>query len=189
MRFDGSYCTRSALVVTVLVCGLVLVGSVEAIHSPPGANVSIPDYLLLCYDPEGPGLADSPGGSSTLESTLNGVLLLTNRLDGAYWPAELVHVIDTIVRNQTGQQSPYRGGFVLPGSDGPDFKTTALMLETLKALGRMDSVDSEAVERYLFSSFEGSLTLERWLTDGERDTKYWALRTAYAIWNIEVVGL
>ena len=139
---------------------------------------------MRCYD--GNGFADVPGGLSDLQSTLNAITLLMGQPNE--WAAGTWQAVEHIVQNYARMQSPDRGGFVLSGSDAPDFKTTALVLETLKVLDRLDSIDFGMAERYLWSSFRGSLTLDKLLTDGDFYTQYWAIRAAKAIGRLYVLG-
>ncbi len=50
-------------------------------------------------------------------------------------------------------------------------QTTAIVLETLKLFDRMDAVDINMAKRYLETSFKRSLSLDRWITDGDFDVK------------------
>jgi hypothetical protein len=147
--------------------------------------MTLPDYLTKTFD--GLGFADRQGMSSSLESTLDAVSLLVNC--DTQWTYRLWYQLESIFSRYKAMQSPTRGGFTLEGNDAPDFKTTALILETLKLLDRLDDVDIEMVERYLWSSFRETLTLRNWATEGILDTKYWALRAAHAIDSIEILGL
>ncbi|MGV9170766.1 MAG: hypothetical protein ACOC38_12600, partial [Promethearchaeia archaeon] len=73
--------------------------------------------------------------------------------------------------------------------DGPDFRTTALIVETLDILDRLDRIDIGMVKQYLQSSFRGSLALNKWLTEGDFETKYWALQTANTLDCVHLLGL
>ncbi|MHA2069198.1 MAG: hypothetical protein ACXABY_32970, partial [Candidatus Thorarchaeota archaeon] len=99
--------------------------------------------------------------------------------------------LDTLVEQYMSMQSPYRGGFILGDidTDEPDFRTTALVLETLDAMGELDSIDTDMVIRYLWSSFRGSITLRSLLTEGLFEDKYWAIRTANTLDCIQILGL
>jgi hypothetical protein len=148
--------------------------------------MTVPDYIYNCYD--GNGFANQPGLRSTLATTLEAVQLL-QQYDQSQWSSGTWQILNDIVDDYAGMQSGYRGGFVLGSNDAPDFKTTALVLETLRLLNRIDAIDIQMVERYLWSSFRGSLSLEHLLSDGLFEDKYWAIRAADSIDNIEILGL
>jgi len=151
------------------------------------APVNLPDYILRCYDPDTPGFGDQPGWSSSLESTLDAVTLLKEHTDSKDWSNVLFDAIDSIIQRYAGMQSWSHAGFYLESEDAPDFRTSALVLETLKMLDRLDDVDVEEVLRYLWSSYRYSLTFDsRWFTEGDFESKYWALRTAYTIEDYSV---
>ncbi|MGY5853516.1 MAG: hypothetical protein RTU92_08135, partial [Candidatus Thorarchaeota archaeon] len=97
------------------------------------------------------------------------------------------NALDNIAERYSELQSPYQYGFVHPDNEefSPDPKTTALVLETLSLLNRLDAVSLTGVSRYLEKSGEGiskyGLDLTRWATEGDFEYKYWLLRAAYAI--------
>ena len=179
---------RSIAVTAVLL--MLFVGMTVMADATPDdiEPVKLPDYILSCYDPYTQGFGDQPGYSSTLDTTLHAVNLLVGQTDPKTWSKGLIHALDTIVERYTAMQSWNRAGFQLETQEAPDFRTSALILETLQALDRLDSVDVEEVLRYLWSSYRYSLTFDsRWFTEGDFDSKYWALRTAYVIEDYALV--
>jgi hypothetical protein len=162
-------------------------GVMAANMDKSNTGITIPDYIFECYD--GNGYADYPGGVSDLETTLKAVELL-NTYQGE-WHQNTWLQLDSIAEQYAAMQSPYRGGFVRGNTDtdDPDFQTTALILETLKFMGRMDVINTENAEQYLWSSFRGTLTLKNWISEGLFEDKYWALRAAVALDELEILGI
>ncbi|MFO7836316.1 MAG: hypothetical protein R6V83_06665 [Candidatus Thorarchaeota archaeon] len=188
MRFHAKRVNKFLSITLVLTLFFMSLHVVTAAGSANDEDtISTPEYIMDCYD--GVGFADRPGGISDLQSTLDAVTLLMETEEK--WPYGLWHMIESVVTRYKNMQSPYLNGFVQGNvsRDHPDFRTTALILETLKALGRLDAVDLERVRRYLKASFHESLTMDLWLTEGDFDQKYWALRTAAAINNVEILGI
>ncbi|TXT55950.1 MAG: exported protein of unknown function [Candidatus Thorarchaeota archaeon] len=184
--FRASRITRIITVSLFFVLFMISMQSVAAVDTKADSP-SLPSYIMRCYD--GQGFADRPGLDSTFQSTLDAVRLMqdyTGPIPRSYWTA-----IDSIIERYVSMHSPFRGGFV-DGDiyvDDPDFHTTALILETLSVLDRFDVINVSWVKRYLLSSFHQSLTIDRWLTEGDFDQKYWALRTAKAIDNVSLLGI
>ncbi|MBD3159509.1 MAG: hypothetical protein GF309_12015, partial [Candidatus Lokiarchaeota archaeon] len=188
MKFHVKRVTKFLSITLLLTLFFMSLHVVTAVGTADDEDtVSTPQYIMDCYD--GVGFADRPGEISDLQSTLDAVSLLMETDEK--WPYGLWHMVDDIVTRYKSMQSPYRGGFVQGNvsRDGPDFRITALILEMLKVVGRLDEVDIAMVERYLWSSFRESLTMDLWLTEGHFDQKYWALRAAAAIDNVEILGV
>lgn len=102
------------------------------------AMMTVPEYIYSCYD--GNGFANQPGLRSSPDTTLEAVQLLL-QYDHSEWSSGTWQALNNIADKYTGMQSGYRGGFVLGDNDAPDFKTTALVLETLSLLNRIDAID------------------------------------------------
>jgi hypothetical protein len=150
-------------------------------------GMTVPDYIFECWD--GSGYADYPRGVSDMETTLKAVELLYEYQNK--WHRGTWQQLDSLAEQYAAMQSPYRGGFVFGDVDvdSPDFKTTALILETLDEMGRLDVVDTSMVIRYLWSSFRGSINLRSLLTEGLFEDKYWAIKAADTLNSIQILGL
>ena len=172
-----------AIMMTLFLGLTVTATANEQIQEP----VALADYIYRCYDSTNPGFGDMPGYGSTLESTLDAVELLMVETDPITWSNSMMWALDSIVERYAGMQSPYRYGFVHPDNNNfePDPKTTALALETLSLLGRLDAISLKGVSTYLNSSGDGiskyGLEINRWATEGDFEFKYWLLRAAKAI--------
>ncbi|MBD3407070.1 MAG: hypothetical protein GF411_13205 [Candidatus Lokiarchaeota archaeon] len=179
--------TKILNIIVLFVLILPSICSMVSASDQKSTGTSLPNYILKCYD--GQGFADYPGGSSTLESTLNAVKLMSyvsDPIPRKYW----MH-IEHIVEKYKNMQSPFRGGFVDGDilSNSPDFRTSALIIETLNLLNRIHEINISWVQRYILSSFHESLSYDRWFTEGDLEQKYWALRTAFAINNVSLLGI
>jgi len=168
-----------------IITGMTSTAVAQLSQEEPEPPMTVPEYVMKCYD--GKGFAGEPGGVSNLATTLDAAKLLMEDSDS--WPVGMGQAVDSIVERYVEMQYLTRGGFVAEGEDGPDFRTTALVVETLDVLNRLDSINIGMVKDYLESSFLGSLTLNKWLTEGDFYTKYWALRTAHTLNCIHLLGL
>ncbi len=187
MRFDAKKFVNTIAILAILSTLFLGVSAITTTDAVPEGPVALSDYIQRCYDADNPGFADMPGGISSLESTLDAVELLTTETDPLGWSNGLRESLARIAERYSEMQSPYQYGFVHPSSDefSPDPKTTALVLETLSLMNRLDTVSLTGVCRYLEKSGEGiskyGLDLTRWATEGDFEWKYWLLRSAYAI--------
>ncbi len=185
MRYNSRLFVR----VTLLVLGLLLCSVVTTVQvlaqEPTRTSVTLPEYVLSCYDSVNKGFGSRPGENATLESTLEAVRLLVGETDTAAWSVELRQAVDEIVEHYVSLQVDGRGGFAFSEGEAPDVQATALILETLRVLNRLDAIDIDGVVRYLRISSYGhgrtGFTLDRWLTEGDFEYKYWMLRAAAAI--------
>jgi hypothetical protein len=191
LRFDYAVLVRvlkyTIIAIFVLTFATQAVSAMQYEGTETSTEVSLPEYIYQCYD--GTGFADRPGGESNLETTLKAIELL-QKFEQSQWNPGTYKYIDNLVTQYAEMQSGYRGGFTLgDDSSAPDLKITALILEILRITNRLDLIDVPMVERYLWSSFRGSLALESLLSDGVFEDKYWALRAANVLDNIEILGL
>ncbi|MBD3158135.1 MAG: hypothetical protein GF309_05040 [Candidatus Lokiarchaeota archaeon] len=168
-----------------IITGMTSTAVAQLSQEEPEPPMAVAEYVMKCYD--GKGFAAEPGAVSDLETTLDAAKLLMENPDS--WPVGMGIALDTIVEQYAEMQSPYRGGFVTEGENGPAFRTTALIVETLDILDMLDAIDIGIAKQYLQSSFRGSLTLNKWLTEGDFYTKYWALRTANTLECVNLLGL
>ncbi|MGV9169998.1 MAG: hypothetical protein ACOC38_08690, partial [Promethearchaeia archaeon] len=109
------------------ITGMTSTAAAQLSQEEPEPPMTVPEYVMKCYD--GKGFAAEPGGVSNLETTLDAIKLLMDEPDS--WPVGMGQAIDAIVERYAGMQYLTRGGFVAEGEDGPDFRTTALIVETL----------------------------------------------------------
>lgn len=116
MTFRGTEANRVlALMITVfMLMSVAQVNAAQVDNQDTGDILSVPDYIMQCYD--GSGFADAPGDVSDLQTTLDAVQILVGEHT---WASGERQAIDGTVTRYAAMQSPERGGFVNEGETSP----------------------------------------------------------------------
>jgi hypothetical protein len=146
-----------------LVTSTVNIAAIESDNlSDSPIMVPIVNIISQSYDVK--GYADSPGGVSTLESTVAALSLIAETIPEQ--KSVFSYQFDTIAEYILSYQDT-SGGFRRSLDDfRPDMKTTALSTKALVLMERLDEKTENLVENYLKNFFYGGLEFDDWLTDG-----------------------
>jgi len=98
MRFNSQLFVRVVILVLLMVTSSVaMTVAAEQTLDSPEDTVSLPEYILSCYDPASHGFGARPGESATFETTLTAVWVLEEEGAAESWPTGLHMAIDGIV--------------------------------------------------------------------------------------------
>jgi hypothetical protein len=165
----------ASLLVYLFVISSTVPSTVPSTAGPPQSTgptmQPIADIVASRFD--GKGFSDNAGENSTLRSTVAALELLNET--GSIEPGLFKDQFDAITKSLLSLQDA-RGGFRLtPDEERPDIQTTALSVEALILMGRLNQTTRIQVINYLYYYFYGGLSFDNWLTDGVFSVKYWGL--------------
>ena len=179
---------RLNIIFGILTVAILLGAVTVTVTSGPIVDDTIDVGAFVATTFDGYGYADYAGGSSSIESTLNALELLSeyDLIGLGDWEHQFDEV-GSFIRSL--QESS--GGFKENVQDlRPNIKTTAQCLKALNMMGELDDTSRKNAYVYLSNYFKGGLNFDSWITDGVFEIKYWGLVAAEAIGNTEhILGL